>query len=124
MDSKKSDAGDLDLHELDPEGGYQKLSFAKYPLQFWLCLVDTIEPIKRFCDYIRGDEYWILNSISIDIKYCENDKCKIVIKHNKILKKEKDFCRWKNDICGLTSWMLCDVKEENNGFIICFNVNE
>lgn len=76
-----------------------------------LCLLDTIEPTKRFK---RTPEY-IMKSISI-IYAKEEDK--FIIKWEEKLNSEDEIGKWKNNITSLTDWMAVTVKEE------CISKNE
>lgn len=69
-----------------------KLSVEAFPLQFMLCLLDTIEPIKRFEDTLSPRE--ILQGIKLD--YITNNE--IVISWAAIIAQQKGFKRWKSTV--------------------------
>lgn len=78
-----------------------KLNINKYPLQFMLCLLDTIEPTKRFTS-MRA--YEILHRISIQ----ENTDCKgLTIMWDQLSgkKAKEDLKKWHNGIMGMKDWM-------------------
>ena len=69
------------------EHNENKLSIKKYPLQFMLCLLDTIEPIKRFAkDPYEGDmePKDVLSHVCIEF---ENNK--LTIQWDKEIEEEK-----------------------------------
>lgn len=98
--------------------GENKLSIGNYPLQFMLCLLDTIEPIKRFG--ARPDYEGTLSSekvlSSIDIDFQETA---IVLSWNNEIEEQDSFDRWKNSIIELNQWMgvKCEESEESRRFI-------
>lgn len=78
-----------------------KLSIYEYPLQFMLCLLDTIEPTKRFTSM---QAYEILHKISIQ----ENTDCKgLTIMWDQLSgeKAKEDLKKWHNGIMGMKDWM-------------------
>ena len=96
------------LDELCVENHTDKLSFREYPLQFILCLLDTIEPVKRFSDMKPKD---VLENISI-----KSTGTTITIEWTKSIKNNKNFFRWLDSICSLDEWMKLNVKScECNG---------
>lgn len=78
-----------------------KLNINKYPLQFMLCLLDTIEPTKRFTA-MRA--YEILNRISIQVNTNNNG---FTIMWDSLLEEEakEDFKKWHSGIMGMKDWM-------------------
>lgn len=88
-----------------------KLSFAEHPLQFILCLLDTIEPTKRFEEL---PSKVVLESIGIEI--IAPTSIKIYWKSE--LQEEKNFLRWKDGIVNLKDWMKVETKEEGSFIII------
>lgn len=74
-----------------------KLSVEAFPLQFMLCLLDTIEPIKRFEDTLSPRE--ILQGIKLD--YITNNE--IVISWAAIIAQQKGFKRWKKGVVDTKS---------------------
>lgn len=96
------------LWEVHPEN---KLSIREYPLQFMLCLLDTIEPTKRFTEMHPFD---VLNEISLEELKDSKGFC---IKWNGFLETDdgsngNDFKRWYTGIKNMPEWMdvICKVK--------------
>lgn len=67
--------------------GKNKLSIAEYPLQFILCLLDTIEPVKRFQELNPQD---VLKLINVEF---QNNGLKI--EWDPELEKQEQFKDWK-----------------------------
>lgn len=74
-----------------------KLSFAEYPLQFVLCLLDTIEPIKRFENL---SAYEVLNNIYLDIR-----RDGLTLGWTDLLKKQPQFSHWMESVSTVDGWM-------------------
>lgn len=90
------------LEELIISNENKKLSVQEYPLHFMLCLLDTIEPVKRFT---KMSAYDVLNNISVE-KHSENG---IRIAWNDRIKQETDFWTWIKNITGMKDWMKLDI---------------
>lgn len=88
-----------------------KLSFVDYPLQFVLCLLDTIEPTKRFEEL---PPKVVLESIGIEI--IASTSIKIYWKPE--LQEEKNFLRWRDGIDGLKDWMKVKVNKGKHSITI------
>lgn len=99
------------LEELIISGEEDRLFFEDAPLLFMLCLLDTIEPTKRFK---RTPEYIMKN---ISVIYAKEEE-KFIIKWEAKLNSEDEIVKWKNNITSLTDWMAVTVKEE------CISKNE
>jgi len=93
-----------ELMELIIDDEKKKLSITDYPLHFMLCLLDTIEPVKRFNNL---SPYEVLNSISIDIVKDENGK--IEIRWNKTIRQQPQFWDWMKNISTMPEWMNVQV---------------
>ena len=91
-----------------------KLSVEAFPLQFMLCLLDTIEPIKRFEDTLSPQE--ILQGIKLD--YITNNE--IVVSWDAIIAQQKGFKRWKKGIVDTKKWMCVRVADEDDRVRITF----
>lgn len=113
------------LWHIHPEN---KLSIRKYPLQFMLCLLDTIEPTKRFCkthpddllkthpdDLLKMHPYDILNKISIEEK-CKDSKGFDIVWNESLETDDgnngNSFKQWYTGIKNMPEWMdvTCEVK--------------
>ena len=90
------------LDELIIYSDEDKLSIDQYPLQFMLCLLDTIEPVKRFSSLPART---VLENISIDP--LENNGIRISWKE--CIKREANFWTWMKGISTLGDWMYVDV---------------
>ena len=77
-----------------------KLSFTLYPLQFMLCLLDTIEPIKRF-EGIPADV--VLKNIYLD--FHENG---ITLGWTQTTKEHPKFLDWLKSVSTISEWMQVD----------------
>lgn len=74
-----------------------KLSFEEFPLQFTLCLLDTIEPIKRFKG-IAADV--VLKNIYLDLH-----KNGITLGWTQTIKGHPKFLDWLKSISTIGEWM-------------------
>lgn len=106
------------------EHSENKLSIKNYPLQFMLCLLDTIEPIKRFAkNPYEGDmePKDILSHVYLEF----GDYGMIVRWDDKIKENKQPFHKWHDAIEGLQSWMDVQCKEINMdmGIDISWNTN-
>lgn len=116
------------LWHIHPEN---KLSIRKYPLQFMLCLLDTIEPTKRFCkthpddllkthpdDLLKMHPYDILNKISIEEK-CKDSKGFDIVWNESLETDDgnngNSFKQWCTGIKNMPEWMdvTCEVKNHS-----------
>ena len=89
-----------------------KLSIYKYPLQFMLCLLDTIEPTKRFTSMLA---YEILHAISIEVNAaCNRNGFTIMWNQLSMEEAKEDFKKWYNGIMGMTDWMDIECIELNS----------
>lgn len=82
-----------------------RLKLSENPLQFMLCLLDTIEPVKRFAGQLSAKE--VLSNIAITK---ESDAC-IKIAWKKSLMKQDGFYKWMSGIQGMEHWMNVCVSE-------------
>lgn len=78
------------------------LSLSSHPLQFMLCLLDTIEPIKRFASETMSAQEVLEN---IFIKAKNNNPKGIAIAWTEKLRKQEKFYKWLGDIQELPKWM-------------------
>lgn len=92
------------LYEKHPEN---KLSVSKFPLQYMLCFIDTIEPTKRFESLTA---YKVLTGISIEL-----EKEGLILYWQKNLEdRNKEFDGWLKNIRGMNTWMNITVEIEKN----------
>lgn len=99
----------------------KKISLEKWPLLFFLDLLDSIEPIKSFPDH---DCESVLENISID--YDSNKKL-LTIKANPKVFCIRDFYKWTKKIKDLQNWMDLNVdipikNDDERVFEITFNM--
>lgn len=103
------------LWHIHPEN---KLSIREYPLQFMLCLLDTIEPTKRFTGMRAYD---ILNKISIK-EECEDSKGFDIVWNESLEtddgNKGNSFKQWYKGIENMQEWMNITCKQEENSIKI------
>lgn len=78
-----------------------KISLAEYPLQFMLCLLDTIEPIKRF---EKLDVETVLRNI-----YLKIDGYTLVITWGQVIEEHPEFNSWVESIYDLPNWMCVSI---------------
>ncbi|MGI6172880.1 MAG: hypothetical protein ACOYI8_03165 [Christensenellales bacterium] len=93
------------LNKLIVKSNGDKLSIDKYPLQFLLCLLDTIEPIKRF-DKLPPEE--VLKNISLEDISRQEDKKReytLRLKWTSKIEKQGVFSRWRDSILDMESWL-------------------
>lgn len=83
-----------------------RLSLPKNSLQFMLCLLDTIEPVKRFTSEVMSAQE-VLENISITTT---NNPQGIVIAWTEKLRTQEKFYKWLGDIQELPKWMNITVK--------------
>lgn len=97
---------DYGLNELIIDSEDKKLSIEQYPLHFMLCLLDSIEPVKRFSTLSPRD---VLESISINL--VPNDKTYKLIKISWCdnVKTDIGFWDWMKNIYSLPDWMQVKV---------------
>ena len=100
------------LWHIHPEN---KLSIREYPLQFMLCLLDTIEPTKRF---YKLQPYDVLNKIRIEEERKDSKGFDIV--WNESLETDdgnngNSFKQWYTGIKNMPEWMdvTCEVKNHS-----------
>lgn len=89
----------------------EKISINNWPLVFFLGLLDTIEPVKRFENKMDTIEIW--KRLSINLK-----DGNILIKIDKDLKAEyrDEYNKWIDAIYSMSDWLLVrfepDVKDQ------------
>ena len=100
-----------------------KLSIKKYPLQFMLCLLDTIEPVKRFAKKSNDEIYYptprdVLKDVKLEF---QNDGLKV--KWEESIKKQPDFQYWQGALKGVKNWMEVQCEVTDMDAIISWNTN-
>lgn len=104
-----------------------RLKFEEHPLQFLLCLLDTMEPVKRFneecidtCPHPKD----ILNSIDISINESniQSQKFEITIHWDAMVNNWSGFERWKDGILKTSNWLHVTVDKNcsDNSVLISF----
>ena len=78
-----------------------------------LCLLDTIEPTKRFMNPLSPRE--VLESIEM-----EYDDRYLSISWNNEIAQQGEFSKWRNGIVNMKDWMCVDVKTGENSVTITF----
>lgn len=113
-DNKSQEYRENGLDELiilaEPHEDGEKLSLSAYPLQFILCLLDTIEPVKRFTDGKNGRKVLTPKETLklIDINYNKWRRVLTIAWNNTLCEYSDNFQEWVGKIRELTEWM--DVK--------------
>ena len=94
----------------------RKLNINDYPLQFLLCLLDSIEPVKRFIEK-KADLEPPMNAADVLTNFCINPRGNNAIQIDwcEYVKKQKctRFQNWLKSVLGLKTWM--DVKVTREG---------
>lgn len=105
--------------------GENKLSIQKYPLQFMLCLLDTIEPAKRFAKKLNDEIYYptprdVLKDVKLEFK--ENG---LEVSWKRNISEQPEFEYWKNALKDLKNWMdvRCEAMNMDMGIAISWNTN-
>lgn len=105
--------------------GENKLSIQKYPLQFMLCLLDTIEPAKRFAKKLNDEIYYptprdVLKDVKLEFK--ENG---LEVSWKRNISEQPEFEYWKNALKDLQNWMdvRCEAMNMDMGIAISWNTN-
>lgn len=105
------------LDELIVHSDADRLSINEYPLQFMLCLLDTIEPVKRF-EQLTARE--VLENISIELS-----DSRIQIAWTEKIKQQPEFKTWMGNITTVNDWMQVDVstyKKEGEWDYVTINI--
>lgn len=88
---------------IDPRSSHdRRLSINDYPLQFMFCLLDTIEPTKRFSNLtarstLENVSIWSMGNHQLQIAWSNR------------LKQELQFRNWLESIYGMRDWMQVDI---------------
>ena len=111
-EEKKNLYQEKGLDELVINCDNDRLNINNYPLQFILCLLDTIEPIKRFRSL---DAKTVLENVFIDI--WDNT---IKIGCSPIIREQDEFHQWFANIQEMGKWMNVEVSKCKNDGEICY----
>lgn len=121
------------------QSGPYKLDIKKNPLQYLLCMADTIEPCKRFCDpklkpSIKPRD--ILENISINnisddgfviswTAALEELVAQSSLQAPNPVSGAEIFKKWKENIIGMNDWMVITAEPEGaHTLIVKFSQNE
>lgn len=102
------DSTEYEQYGLDPliiKSKCDKVSIEKYPLQFMLRLLDSLEPTKRFESMKVKD---VLQSVFISK---DDDNMGMTIGWKPLLLYQEGFNRWYNTIIGLSNWMNVSISD-------------
>lgn len=83
----------------------RKIKLKSYPFLFLLCLVDTLEPIKKF------NTLEVLRHISLDVNKM---KIKIDAESAQEIGNVHEWEKYRNSVNGLNDW-LCDFQIDGDG---------
>lgn len=78
-----------------------------------LCLLDTIEPTKRFMNPLSPRE--VLESIGMEYA----DRC-LSISWKDEIGQQREFFKWYDGIVNMKEWMHVDIIMGENGVMITF----
>lgn len=81
-----------------------KIIFKQYPLQFVLCLLDSIEPVKRFED-IPAREVLQLVSILPGKPVADANRYTVNISWSDTLETQRGYDKWIENIINVKTWM-------------------
>lgn len=108
----------LDELIIDPKSlKDQRLSLAEYPLHFMLCLLDTIEPVKRF-NMLTARE--VLENISVELEKGNDGKNKMQVAWKEKIKMQSNFEIWMKNIASMSEWMKVEVSSCNKEGDWCY----
>lgn len=96
---------DNELNALIIRNPQERLSVNDYPLQFFLNIIDTIEPIKRFVS-----ESFTAKDVLQNV-FIESSADKITIGWTKEIRKQPLFFKWICAISELQKWLGVNVSE-------------
>lgn len=118
-EKKKKDREEYQDNELNDLiiSNEQRLFFDQDPFLFLLCLLDSIDPIKKIVTKKHSEDK-ILDSIDIEIKYNE-----IIISLSSTLGKRK-LKQYVKDIKDLENWLGVSVSESTDSQIITIKIEE
>lgn len=107
------------------EHSENKLSIKNYPLQFMLCLLDTIEPVKRFAKKSNEEIHYptpreVLENVQLEFK--ENG---LEVSWKRNISEQTKFEYWKKALKDLQNWMdvRCEEMNMDMGIAISWNTN-
>lgn len=105
------------LDDLIIKNDDDKISLKKYSLQFMLCLIDTIEPVKRF-EQLSARE--VLENVSIELS-----GSRIRIAWTEKIRQQSEFWKWMENISTVKDWMQVDVspcRQEGEWCYVTINI--
>lgn len=106
------------LSPLIVKGSEGKLKFNEYPLQFLLCLLDSVEPVKKFGELSANE---VLQIISIQSLSIDSDKYIIQISWDISLEEQKEFKDWEKNINDIGNWMDVTITKTRRAIEISFS---
>ena len=105
------------------EHSENKLSIKNYPLQFMLCLLDTIEPVKRFAKKSNEKIHYptpreVLENVLL--KFKENG---LEVSWKRNISEQPEFEYWKKALEDLQNWMEVRCNAQGDHVDISWNTN-
>ena len=105
------------------EHSENKLSIKNYPLQFMLCLLDTIEPVKRFAKKSNEKIHYptpreVLENVLLEFK--ENG---LEVSWKRNISEQPEFEYWKKALEDLQNWMEVRCNAQGDHVDISWNTN-
>lgn len=96
---------------------HDKLSITQYSLQFMLCILDTIEPVKKF-DKLTVRE--VLENISIEQNTIADEEKQIRVAWTNKIKRQSEFWLWMKNISNMAEWMRLEISPCNKEGEWCY----
>ena len=96
------------------EQGKSELSIDDYPLQFMLCFLDTIEPIKRFEP--EGADNNLSAKDVLEYVSVEPHNRGLKLDWKPAISQHADFARWFHALKGMETWMKISFNETTKEF--------
>lgn len=94
-------------------GKGNRIKLTDNPILFMLCLLDSIEPIKRMNDKEKSNSQTILNNISISPS--DESNASIKIGWNTQLEGIRGFGAWRKNVEELPDWMGVEIGDVYDG---------
>ena len=113
------DKSECDRLKLVIKDKAERLSFKEYPLNFLFCLLDSIEPVKKF----EGHGFSardVLQMVSITAENNDAEKCKINIEWDSRLKEVIAKEEWEQKLHKLEEWLDVCVEQVDKKISISF----
>ena len=101
--SKMAEYRSSGLSELVIDTKEKRLDMKAHPLQFILCLLDTIEPVKRFDN--------LSPQATLENIFIRQEQTSIYISWTDFIKSQRPFYKWLSNINELSDWVNVEVSD-------------